>query len=157
MKKRYYIAYGSNLNIKQMKGRCPTAQVAGVAVLRGWQLLFKGSKTGAYLTIEEAEGRQVPVAVWEVSEEDERRLDFYEGYPSFYYKKDLTVDVRNMKTGLVTRRRAFAYIMHEDRPIGLPSIPYLQTCMEGYQDFCLDPATLLRAYLHCGELLDDES
>ena len=45
MKKRYYIAYGSNLNIQQMQMRCPYAAVLGTAELDGWELLFKGSKT----------------------------------------------------------------------------------------------------------------
>ena len=51
--KRYYIAYGSNLNVAQMRMRCPHATILGTAKLKGWELLFKGSKTGSYLTIEE--------------------------------------------------------------------------------------------------------
>ena len=53
MEKRFYLAYGSNLNKNQMRYRCPDAKVVGVASLIGWRLLFKGSLTGAYLTIEE--------------------------------------------------------------------------------------------------------
>ena len=64
MPKRYYIAYGSNLNVEQMKHRCPDARVVGTATLEGWTLLFRGSKTGSYLTIEPKEGSSVPVAVW---------------------------------------------------------------------------------------------
>ena len=45
-KKRYYLAYGSNLNRKQMEMRCPGAKVVGTALLEGYELLFKGSKTG---------------------------------------------------------------------------------------------------------------
>ena len=37
-KGRLYIAYGSNLNLEQMKHRCPTAEVVGVAELRNWRL-----------------------------------------------------------------------------------------------------------------------
>lgn len=85
--KRYYIAYGSNLNIRQMRIRCPHARVIGTAVINDYELLFKGSRTGAYLTIEPKEGGEVPVVVWEVTESDEAALDRYEGYPVFYYKK----------------------------------------------------------------------
>ena len=46
---------------------------------------------------------------------------------------------------------AFAYIMHEDRPIGIPSIPYMQTCIQGYDDFGFDRIVLIDAYLKCGE------
>ena len=69
--KRYYLAYGSNLNVPQMRRRCPGATILGTAKLRGWELLFRGSKTGSYLTIEEREGCEVPVAVWVVTPEDE--------------------------------------------------------------------------------------
>lgn len=55
MEKRYYIAYGSNLNVRQMRMRCPHATICGTARLSGWELLFKGSKTGSYLTIEKCE------------------------------------------------------------------------------------------------------
>lgn len=145
MEKKYYIAYGSNLNVKQMSHRCPTARPLGTANLDGWTLLFRGSKTGSYLTIEPKEGSSVPVAVWEVSERDERCLDHYEGYPHFYYKKDIEVTF----TGLVTKRKrtrtAFVYIMHEDRPLGQPSKYYLEVCAEGYMNFGFDLTRLLQA------------
>ena len=138
MQKRYYIAYGSNLNIRQMRWRCPTARIIGTAQLDGWRLLFKGSKTGSYLTIEEEAGYSVPVAVWEVSPRDELALDHYEGYPSFYYKKELVLNITGIKTGKDRRRRVFVYIMHEERPIGIPSRAYVETCAEGYHDFGFD-------------------
>ena len=50
--KKYYLAYGSNLNLRQMALRCHTAKPVGTAVIKDYELLFKGSKTGAYLTIE---------------------------------------------------------------------------------------------------------
>jgi len=37
---RLYIAYGSNLNLKQMAHRCPTAKVVGTAMLHNWRLAF---------------------------------------------------------------------------------------------------------------------
>ena len=145
MQKRYYIAYGSNLNIRQMRWRCPTARIIGTAELAGWRLLFKGSKTGSYLTIEPFAGCRVPIAVWDVTPEDELALDHYEGYPSFYYKKELTLDIKGIKTGKVRRRKVFVYIMHEDRPIGIPSRAYVETCAEGYQDFGFDISFLTEA------------
>ena len=51
MEKRYYIAYGSNLNIHQMRMRCPAARRIGTSELKDYELLFKGSKTGSYLTV----------------------------------------------------------------------------------------------------------
>lgn len=138
MKKKYYIAYGSNLNVEQMARRCPGAEVAGIATIYDWRLLFKGSKTGSYLTIERCLGAEVPVGVWEITEEDERSLDRYEGFPTFYYKRKMRITMDNILTGEQKEINAMAYIMHEDRPIGIPTSTYLQTCGIGYLDFNFD-------------------
>lgn len=37
--KKYYLAYGSNLNIAQMQFRCPDATVVGTAVIPDYELL----------------------------------------------------------------------------------------------------------------------
>ena len=73
--KRYYIAYGSNLNVQQMRWRCPGARIIGTSELQDYRLLFKGSKTGSYLTVEPEKGCTVPVVVWEVTDQDELALD----------------------------------------------------------------------------------
>lgn len=145
-KKRYYLAYGSNLNMEQMHYRCPGAVPLGTAELEGYRLMFKGSKTSSYLTIEKAEGFTVPVGVWAVTEADEKRLDCYEGFPTFYYKENLDI----IYTGLVSKKahrvNAFVYIMHEDRPFGIPSHMYVSTCSQGYTDFGFNQETLAQAY-----------
>lgn len=157
MKKRYYLAYGSNLNVDQMAWRCPDARALGTAQIADYRLLFKGSKTGSYLTIEPQEGAAVPVAVWEVSEEDEKRLDRYEGYPNFYYKKEMKITFTGIRTHRKRTRDAFVYIMHEDRPYGIPSKGYMNTCFEGYRDFGFDGDLLRKAVyeswegMHCEE------
>lgn len=138
MKKKYYIAYGSNLNVRQMAWRCPNAEVAGIATLRDWRLLFKGSKTGSYLTIEPCPGAEVPVGIWSISEYDERSLDRYEGFPDFYYKRTLRITMDNILTGDQKEIEAMVYIMHEDRPLGIPTETYCQTCGAGYYDFGFD-------------------
>ena len=131
---RLYLAYGSNLNKRQMSIRCSDAKVVGTAYIEGYRLLFKGSRTGSYFTIEKAEGRRVPVGVWEVSTKDEHHLDFYEGYPGFYYKKDMKVTLN--ETG--EEVDAFVYIMHEERELGIPSEHYVFGCKQGYKDFGFD-------------------
>ena len=143
--KRYYIAYGSNLNVQQMQMRCPHAKVAGTAILEGWELLFKGSKTGSYLTIEKCDGGVVPVAVWEVTESDEAALDRYEGFPVFYDKKELRVALRGIRSGKNRPVTAFVYIMDETRPFGRPTDYYLRVCREGYEQFGFDPEILMQA------------
>ena len=154
---KYYIAYGSNLNINQMKRRCPTARVIGTGFIEDYELLFKGSKTGGYLTIEKAEGKSLPVAIWKVTEIDEQALDRYEGYPTFYYKADVEIDIKGIKTGKEYRKKAFVYIMHEDRDVGMPSKYYVMTCLEGYKTFGFSPKYLEDAILKSMEVRNENN
>lgn len=155
--KKYYIAYGSNLNVKQMKMRCPGATILGTAKLKDYELLFKGSKTGSYLTIEKKEGSTVPVAIWKVTESDEKSIDRYEGYPIFYYKKEMELQYKGIRTGKRRTVDAFVYIMNEENPIGVPSIYYMKTCIDGYDTFYFDKNILINAYKKSMEMCSDEN
>lgn len=119
---------------------------------KDWELLFKGSRTGSYLTIEECENGTVPVVIWEVTAADEAALDRYEGFPTFYYKRDIRLQYKGIRTGRRRTVTAFAYIMHEDRPIGIPSNLYMRTCLEGYDAFRFDKNILVDAYDKCREV-----
>ena len=143
--KRYYIAYGSNLNIPQMKMRCPSARIIGTSEIPDYRLLFKGSQTGAYLTIEPCEGGSVPVGVWEVSALDEKALDHYEGYPRFYYKAEMKLPITGIRSGKTRVRTVFVYIMDESRPFGIPSRYYVDVCRQGYRAFGFDQMKLTEA------------
>lgn len=143
---KYYIAYGSNLYARQMKLRCPTATIAGLTKIRDYELLYKGSKTGAYLTIEPKAGGIVPAVVWNVEEEDENSLDRYEGFPVFYYKKQMEVQVKLLRNGRTVTVPAFVYIMHEERKLGIPSQTYVNCCKYGYRTFHFDVKYLDEAY-----------
>ena len=134
---KYYLAYGSNLNVEQMQFRCPGAKVVGVGEIENYELMFKGSKSGNYLTIEPKEGSYVPVAVWKVTNAHEKALDRYEGYPNFYYKKEMPIEYVD-KNGEQHTVDAFAYIMHEDRKRGKPTRYYVNTCLNGYVHFGFD-------------------
>lgn len=144
MEKRYYIAYGSNLNIVQMRVRCPQARIIGTSEIKDYELLFKGSQTGSYLTIEKKVGGSVPVAVWATTTADETALDRYEGFPTFYYKAEMELPVKSIRTGKIRSRRCYVYIMHEDRPLGIPSGYYVRACLDGYRAFDFDEEILMR-------------
>ena len=132
VEKRLNVAYGSNLNLSQMAMRCPTAKVYGKGIIKGYRLIFKGQMNNAYCTIEKRRGGKVPVVVWELQPEDEKALDFYEGYPRFYEKEDVKV---TLEDGTVVE--AMVYIMTdkilERIFLGLPSRSYLETVRKGYE------------------------
>ena len=146
MAEKFYAAYGSNLNVRQMMVRCPHAHIIGTSTIPKYRLLFKGSKTGSYLTIEKDGRSSVPVAIWGVDEYDEFYLDRYEGFPTFYYKREMELPVTNAYTGETTTRTVFVYIMHEERSIGIPSREYVRTCLAGYAFFGFPAQKLLSAY-----------
>ena len=79
-----YLAYGSNMVQEQMAVRCPDARLIGTGYIAGARLEFylhaTVKKTGD-------QRNRVPVAVWEINDRDERSLDRYEGYPSYYIKE----------------------------------------------------------------------
>ena len=149
MKGKVYIAYGSNMDFPQMEGRCPDAEFLGAGVLRNWRLMFKGSLTGSYATIEKEKGLVVPVLLWRISAADEKRLDRYEGFPSFYYKKTVTVaDVAAVNASWSPKNgkcKGMAYIMDEKRGLRHPSHSYYGVLANAYRLFGFDMDILAEA------------
>lgn len=131
--KRYYIAYGSNLSEKQMAFRCPTAKVVGTSMLKDWRLLFDGPAS-----IERKEGYNVPVLIWDIQPADEKSLDRYEGYPSYYRKEMLDVEIN----GEILN--AMVYIMNTNKE-HKPSDGYYEVLEKGYERFGFDKNILEKA------------
>ena len=128
-----YIAYGSNMDEGQMQFRCPDAKLIGKGKIKDWRLMFKGSLSGNYATIEREENCEVPILLWKISVADERKLDRYEGYPNFYYKRTVEVEMDKGKT-----MKGMVYIMHEERKLGLPTAHYYKILSDAYEKFGFD-------------------
>ena len=134
--KKYYLAYGSNLNLSQMRRRCPNAKKAGSFLLKGYELEFR-----YYLTIKKSRDGEVPSGIFEIDEDDERSLDRYEGYPTHYRKEYLEVELNGEPI------KALVYVMNEEvRGIMVPDMFYVETCLQGYRDFGFDSGYLFKAY-----------
>lgn len=129
---KLYVAYGSNLHLAQMAARCPSARVYAKGVLNNWALVYRGAKTNSHATIIRKQGFTVPVLVWEIQPRDEYRLDIYEGYPNYYFKKNIMVDIDGIK------KKAMVYIMDERQLPGRPSVNYIETIRQGYTDNDMD-------------------
>lgn len=126
MKNRFYIAYGSNLNLPQMAHRCPTAKVVGTSEIKDYELVFRGGRRGAVATIEPLEGSSVPVLLWKIRPQDEEALNRYEGFPRFYRQEMMEVELDSKPVN------AMVYIMNDGHEYGAPSDFYLNTIAEGY-------------------------
>ena len=118
---KIYLAYGSNLNHKQMRERCPQSKFIGASILKGWQLLFKGAATII------ADGNSlVPVGLFEITKKCEDSLDVYENFPSLYNKKVVEIEFNGRKL------KAMTYVMCADYGAGPPSKKYYNVIYEGY-------------------------
>ena len=133
MLKKYYLAYGSNLNLMYMQKRCTSSKPIKDSTLKNFRLAYKGSADGfAYLTIEPAIDFQVPLGVFELSYKDIKRLDLYEGYPHLYEKAYSPLQINSKE------KEALIYIMQERFTYHLPSKEYIEICKKGYEDFGFD-------------------
>lgn len=131
----YYVAYGSNMNIIQMKRRCPNSKVIGIGELRGWELKFNSCAT-----IKPNENKSTPVLVWQIHPQDWHNLDAYESYPSYYRKEILDVNVDN-KT-----HPALVYIMNcGDNVYSPPTSSYYESIADGYRQNNMDLSPLVEA------------
>ena len=131
--RKYYLAYGSNLDRKAMAFRCPDARVAGMAILEDWKMAFK-----VHADIVPCEGRTVPVLVWEISERDEDSLDVYESYPRYYVKREFPVTMTDLEGRNPVTITAMAYVMTEGHSLQEPSPFYYKILEDGYEAFGFD-------------------
>jgi hypothetical protein len=149
-KRRLYAAYGSNLNLPQMTTRCPTAKPVGTAELKGYELVFRGGKNNAVATVEPKEGAAVPVLVWDLEPGDEKALDWYEGFPRFYGKRDVELKLDGKPV------TAMVYVMTPGHRAGTPSEYYLTALAEGYRTAGFDPTVLAAAVKRSAEMVTQE-
>ncbi|MGI6175201.1 MAG: gamma-glutamylcyclotransferase family protein [Christensenellales bacterium] len=129
MRKRLYFAYGSNINLDQMAGRCPNAVPIMPVTLRGYALSFRGMSGVA--TILPKKGAKVHGLLWDLTPICEQSLDRYEGYPHLYNKESVVVVNEKDNTGY----RVMAYIMapaHAKIPQE-PTSWYFNGILDGYR------------------------
>jgi len=128
---KIYAAYGSNMNIEQMKDRCPKAKIYGNGILYNHTLKFRGR---GHANIQKEEDSLVPIVLWEISEECEKELDKYEEYPEYYIKETVNIETDD---GVV---EALIYKM-TDKMSGIDALPtdeYYETIYKGYEDNDID-------------------
>ena len=87
-----YAAYGSNMHPEQMLQRAPHSPMAGTGWIHGWRLTFGGedlSWEGALATLvpDDDTGPGVFVALYDLTDADERTLDAWEGADSGLYRR----------------------------------------------------------------------
>jgi gamma-glutamylcyclotransferase (GGCT)/AIG2-like uncharacterized protein YtfP len=128
----YYFTYASNLNRKQMAERAPDSKPRFIATLPNFKLTFtaRSGRQGGVASITPYRGEKVIGAVYEISERDLKRLDGYEGYPTVYDRRKVTVWTETNEP-----IEAITYIKIDQSTETKPSAEYLTVIQQGYKDW----------------------
>ena len=121
-----YFAYGSNLNHYQMKKRCRDSKFLKNFDLKGFKLTFRSIYRAADIEIKK--DSIVTGALFEISKNDEKKLDLYEDFPTLYKKLYFKYNNKKVMTYYMVRKSPFMY----------PKELYLNTIKQGYKDCELD-------------------
>ena len=128
-----YFAYGSNLNLFQMKRRCKDSVFLKKYELKGYRLNFRSKYRAA--DIEKSKNSLVPGALFEISKSDEKKLDVYEDFPILYKKYYFLHEGKKVMT----------YTMTKKSPFRFPTERYLNVVKHGYKDCKLNIKYLEKA------------
>ena len=131
LEKNLYFAYGANMHPGAMQWRCPKALAKKAFILRDWELKFYN-----HATIEPKKSTTVAGVLWEITEDCERSLDVFEGFPSYYTKR----------TWIQDGVQFFFYEMTTPKS-GRPSEGYVLDIRDSYEFWQL-PQNLLIESLH---------
>tara|TARA_B100001996_G_scaffold376008_1_gene356714 strand:+ start:34 stop:477 length:444 start_codon:yes stop_codon:yes gene_type:complete len=126
-----YFAYGSNLNHQQMKNRCSGARYIKKYTLNGYKLCFSHKTNHSvygHANIVKDKKSTVNGALWNITKNDEKELDGYEGVDYNYYQKEYFTF--KGKKVLVYIQKVYYFQK--------PNSTYLHTIIEGYKDCGLD-------------------
>ena len=128
-----YFAYGSNLNLFQMKRRCKDSVFLKKYELKGYKLNFRSKYRAA--DIEKSKNSLVPGALFDISKSDEKKLDVYEDYPILYKKLYFSYYNKPVMTYIMVHKTEFRY----------PTERYLNVVKQGYKDCKLNFDYLVKA------------
>ena len=121
-----YFAYGSNLHHSQMKRRCKESIFLKKINLKDFKLNFRSEYRAA--DIEPKKNSIVPGALFEISKNDEKKLDVYEDYPILYKKYYFFYYGKKVMTYTMVNKSVFTF----------PTERYLNIVKRGYKDCKLD-------------------
>ena len=128
-----YFAYGSNLHHKQMKKRCKDSIFLKKINLKNFKLTFRSKYRAA--DIEYKKKSIVPGGLYEISKNDEKKLDVYEDFPILYKKYYFTYYGKKVMTYTMTKKTTFKF----------PTERYLNIVKRGYKNCRLDNKYLKKA------------
>ena len=130
-----YFAYGSNLNLFQMKRRCKDSIFLKKINLKDFRLTFRSKYRAA--DIEPKKNSIVPGGLFDISKSDEKKLDLYEDFPNLYKKYYFYYYGKRVMTYTMVKKSVFKF----------PTERYLNIVKRGYKDCGLDNKYLQKGLL----------
>ena len=130
-----YFAYGSNLHHFQMKRRCKDSIYLKKINLKDFKLSFRSKYRAA--DIEPKKNSTVPGGLYDISKNDEKKLDVYEDFPILYKKIYFYYYGKKVMT----------YTMVKKTPFKFPTDRYLNIVKKGYKNCKLDYKYLKKALI----------
>jgi len=139
--RHYYFSYGSNMNLAQMKKRCLSPKVIGIARLPGYKLGFHGYSgiwDGGQETVVTDSESEVWGVLYELKFFDCEQLDVYQDVrfdgtgPYFHYPVDVIVEGQGTFDARIYKKNILQEAM-------LPSAEYLNFIVEGANQQGLPP------------------
>ena len=127
-----YFAYGSNLHHFQMKRRCKDSVYLKKINLKNFKLTFRSKYRAA--DIEPKKNSIVPGGLFEITKDDEKKLDVYEDYPYLYKKYYFYHYGKKVMTYTMVNKSVFRF----------PTERYLNIIKKGYKDCGLDKKYLIK-------------
>lgn len=118
-----YFAYGINTNSQSMFQRCPGAIMLGQATLGDHRLRFS-----LHADVVRDASSQVLGLLWEVSANNLATLDYFEGYPARYGRRQVVVEYEGRA------ECAWMYYLQPGQVDCLPYQSYLEAVTEGYRE-----------------------
>src|SRR6056300_822546 len=117
-----YFAYGSNLNLFQMKRRCKDSIFLKKINIKDFKLTFRSKYSAA--DIEPKKNSIVPGALFEILKNNEKKLNVYKNYKNLYKKQYFYYYGKKVMT----------YTMVKKSPFKFPTERYLNIVKRGYRD-----------------------
>jgi hypothetical protein len=122
-----------------MQLRCRDSEYIKNFFLEGYKLSFCAvSRSYGVANIIKKSGSKVPGGIWKISENDERKLDDYEGYPTLYTKDYFKLN----------NEEVLFYIIKRNYVFKRPAREYVDIIHQGYKDCDLESEYLKRRLAH---------
>lgn len=131
-----YFAYGSNMDMEQMRYRCPGAELHGTAVLPDYKFALDSAGCA---TVIPCEGKEVCGVLWSINSEDEKALDRYEGVAAGCYGKET---LKVSCEGYLSKFPVLIYVSRRGENTGERRDGYMKKIVEAAEKLGFDSSYL---------------